>query len=558
MKAHRDLGLSDPASARATAHLLKELLVLAEATQGITAELSLEKLLQRIVDHARNLLGCRYAALSVMDEGRKITSFITSGLDEEARRDIGSLPTGKGLLGLILDSTDPLRIEDISQHPSTGGFPPGHPAMKSLLGIAIRYGGQTRGNLYLTDKEDGRPFSDIDAQLIAMFAAQAGIAMENARLFAEAEERRKEAIQERISLEAIINSMTEGIYTLDADWRIRRVNPHAARMVNKDPRDILGLRCWDVFQYMTQNGRSLCQTACPARQAIAAQRPGYVMEAMLPGKERPVPVALLADIILNAAGQVVGVVETVRDITQRKEVDEVRDNIISLVSHELRTPLSHIKGFSSSLLQPDIQWDEETKLDFMRSIEREADRLSRLVSDLLEMSRLDSGRTMMRPEPVDAASLVLGAIERTANFLQDHIVEMDVTRNLPRLAVDPVHAERVLENLLENAAKYSPPGTQITISAQMDGAYLRLSVHDQGMGVPDQDKERIFERFVRLEQSKAFRSPGTGLGLSICKSIVEAHGGRIWVEDNPGKGSIFFLTLPLAQGRRRRSLSSRE
>ncbi|MBI4198587.1 MAG: GAF domain-containing protein [Chloroflexi bacterium] len=556
MTQQRTINLSHPALAEATTLLLKELVHLAEASQEITAELSADRLLQLIVDRARSLVGCQYAALSVIDEHRRITSFVTSGIDKKARGNIGDLPVGKGILGLILDTNEPLRLDDASQHPAAAGFPPGHPVMKTFLGIAIRYAGKTFGNLYLTEKDGGQPFSEVDAQLVRMFAAQVGIALENARLFAETTRQRTEAIQEHLSLEAILNSMAEGIYTLDADWRITRVNPYAARVLGKQPQEVMGLRCWEVFQYQTLNGRSLCQTSCPARQAIAAERSGYVMEAILPVQDRNVPVALLADTIRDSQGRVVGVVETVRDISVRKEADEIRDSIVSLVSHELRTPLSHIKGFSSSLLQPDVQWDEETKADFIRSIDREADRLSRLVSDLLDMSRLDSGRTFMRPEPVDAAGLVQSAIERTASFLRDHIVEVEMPSKLPRMAADPSQTERVLENLLENAAKYSFAGSQITVTARADGAYMLLGVHDQGIGIPDEDKERVFERFVRLEQNRAFRSPGTGLGLSICKSIVEAHGGRIWVEDNEdggGNGSSFYLTLPLAMGRRRRT-----
>ncbi|MBI4310900.1 MAG: GAF domain-containing protein [Chloroflexi bacterium] len=557
MNAGSAINLSHPALAEATTHLLRELVYLAESSQEITAELSSDRLLQLIVDRARSLVGCRYAALSVIDENRRIRSFITSGMDEDERKKLGSPPIGQGILGLILDSNEPLRLDNIAGHPASAGFPTGHPVMKTFLGISIRYAGKTFGNLYLTEKNGGLPFSEVDAQLVRMFAAQASIALENARLFADAEEQRKKVIQEHLSLEAVLNSMAEGIYTLDADWRITRINPHAAQMIGKKPGDLVGMRCWEAFAYQTTNGGSICQTSCPARQAIVAEKSGYVMEAVLPLSERNIPVALLADTIRDKDGRVMGIVESVRDISQRKEVDELRDSIISLVSHELRTPLSHIKGFSSSLLQPDVQWDEDTKADFIRSIDREADRLSRLVSDLLDMSRLESGRTVMRPEPVEANGLVQSAVERTAGALRDHVVEIAVPKSLPRIAVDPSQTERVLENLLENAAKYSPHGTQITVTAGVESGYLLLGVQDQGIGIPAKDRERIFQKFVRLEQDKAFRSPGTGLGLSICKSIVEAHGGRIWVEENEGgRGSIFYVTLPLAMGRRRRAPST--
>jgi len=533
--------------------LPEQLVTLAEASQDIAAELCLDRLLQHIADHAHRIVGCRYAALVVFDDRSHIQTLIASGMDDGSRKQIGVLPQSKGLLGTIPDADKPLFVEDVSKHPAAVGFPPGHPIMKTLLGVPIRYQGKTMGSLYLADKEDGQHFTQADAQVLAMFAVQAGIALENARLFTRVEHQRQEATQERLSLETILNSMAEGIYTLDPSLRITRVNPFVARLVGRQAHQVLGRQCREVFHYTTPSGAPLCETTCPARQAMASGKPGYVMEARLRvAGNREIPVAILAAAIHNDAGEVVGAVETCRDISERKEVDELRDSIISHVSHELRTPLSHIKGFASSLLQPDVKWDDETRLDFIRTIDKEADRLSRLVSDLLDMSRLESGRVTMSPEAVEPVQMIQVAIERTATFLQEHIVETDLPSDLPHVAVDASQTERVLRNLLENSAKYSPVGSQITVSARVEDAYLRIGVYDQGIGVPEGERERIFEKFVRLEQVHAFRSPGTGLGLSICKAVVEAHGGRIWMEDNPGGGSIFCLTLPLALGRQPR------
>ncbi|MEE8443609.1 MAG: ATP-binding protein [Dehalococcoidia bacterium] len=510
----------------------------------------MDRLAQLIADHARRIVRCRYAALAVFDEKRRIRSLITSGIAKDVSDQIRALPQGKGLLGLVFDSDKPLLVEDLASHPAAIGFPQGHPPMKSFLGVPIMYRGKSLGILYVTDKTRGHRFTQTDAQLLTVFAAQAGTALENAQLFGRAEHQGLESGQDRISMETIINSMAEGIYTLDSSLRITRVNRYAAQMVDMQVDQLLGRKCCDVFHFTTPSGAPLCQTACPAHQAMASEKPGYVMEARLRvDEDREIPVAILAAAIHNEAGEVVGVVETCRDISERKEVDDLRDSIISHVSHELRTPLSHIKGFASSLLQPDVEWDDETRNDFVRTIDREADRLSRLVTDLLDMSRLESGRSVMNPEAIEPARMVQSTIDRVAAFFQQHVIETDITSDMPLVAVDAGQAERVLENLLENAAKYSAAGSRIVVSAQVESSYLRIGVHDQGVGVPDGEHERIFEKFVRLEQDRAFRSPGTGLGLSICKAIVEAHGGRIWLESNTGGGSIFYFTLPLSLGR---------
>ncbi|MBI4200553.1 MAG: GAF domain-containing protein [Chloroflexi bacterium] len=536
----------------------ERLLAVAEASREIAGELSLEQLLQRIVDHARRIVCCRYAALAVYDRPRHIQHFVTSGIDEVGRRRIGSLPQGRGLLGLVLEATEPLLVDDIALHPASVGFPEGHPPMKTFLGIPLRYRGTSLGSLYLTEKDGDGSFTPEDAEIASMLAAQAGVALENARLYAEAQHQAQEAIRERLSLEALLNSMPEGVYTLDTSLRITRVNPYAAQLLGQAPERLAGRRCSDAFPYLGPSGLPLCQEdTCPARRAMETGQPAYVMETTLrlPGGQE-LPMALLATAIRDDAGDVVGVVETCRDIRRRKEVDELRDSIISLVSHELRTPLFHIKGFASSLLQPDVQWDEETKTDFIRSIDREADRLARLVSDLLDMSRLESGRTVMALEPVDIRKPVRAALQHVAAFLRDHRVEVGLPRRLPPAVADAEQVERVLENLLENAAKYSPRGTLISVTAERDGPFLRVSISDQGVGVPEKDRERIFEKFVRLEQEPPFRSPGTGLGLSICKAIVEAHGGSIGVQPNGTRGSVFSFTLPLATRRQTRRVAA--
>ncbi len=224
----------------------------------------------------------------------------------------------------------------------------------------------------------------------------------------------------------------------------------------------------------------------------------------------------------------------------------VRDELLSATSHELRTPLSHIKGFVSSLLQSDVDWDEETRRDFLTEADREADRLTRLIGDLLDMSRIDSGGldagTRLSTEP---AALVVRGLERVRGLLGERTVEVDVPAGLPAVAVDAAQLERVIANLVENAAKYAPPGSRITIrGASVDG-FLELRVEDEGAGIPPEQLEQIFEKFFRGQKSEHSGIPGTGLGLAICRGIVRAHGGRIWAENRTEGGARFVVALPL-------------
>ncbi len=230
-----------------------------------------------------------------------------------------------------------------------------------------------------------------------------------------------------------------------------------------------------------------------------------------------------------------------------KRTDALRAALLSSVSHDLRTPLSSIKAAASSLLQEDVQWDEEARRSFALAIEHEADRLNRLVGNLLDMSRIEGGA--LKPEkewyPVD--ELIHDVLDHMQPVLQGRTVQTHLPDDLPPVELDYLQMDQVLTNLIENAVRYTPPESPIEVSAQIDGEQMVISISDRGPGIPQADKERIFDKFYRVlsTQRNAATIPGSGLGLAVSKGLVEAHGGHIWVEDRPGGGSIFRFTLPV-------------
>lgn len=512
------------------------LMVLAAAAQ-VFHELDRERLLQRIVDTARQIVRARYAALGVFNAERRLEVFHTSGLSEQERGRIQAKgPEGRGLLGMVLDSPGPIRLEDLTKHPASAGVPPGHPQMKSFLGVPVRFQGRLMGNLYLAEKEDGGPFNREDEMVVSFFASQAGIALENARLY-------ERSISEVRSLQTLLDSIPDAVYTTDRERRITRMNKEAAALKGGAPEAFEGRFVCEVFQYTDESGRPLCPDRCPTKAALETGEAVALPSVEFVGAPRGFPAAVIVAPILDYSGAITGVVEICRDISRLRAAEEMRSNIISLVSHELRTPLFHIKGFASSLLQKDVEWDEETRTDFISTIDQEADRLTRLVSDLLDMSRLESSPVTLEPADVPLEALVLGGIRRAQPFLRGHKVETLLSNPAMTARADTFHVERVLENLLENAAKYSPTGTTITVSAARKRGMVEVTVKDHGPGIPTTERERVFEKFVRLGD-RAQRPPGTGLGLSICKAIVEQHGGRIWIAGEEGKGAEVHFTLP--------------
>ncbi len=255
-----------------------------------------------------------------------------------------------------------------------------------------------------------------------------------------------------------------------------------------------------------------------------------------------------AFIIRDESDHARGVGFLLRDITREIEEHTLQSQLLSTLSHELRTPLASIKGFASTLLRQDVRWDEATQRDFLKIIEDEADRLTELIDDLLDMSQIEAGALRVAPSPMQLRSLVSDVINETETRLgsEKHWFVMDFPAEIPRVLADARRLRAVFRNLLENAIKYSSDGGQITIACQVENDHVVVSVTDQGQGIPPEYLDKIFERFFQVDGSSTRKTSGSGLGLAIVKAIVEAHGGKIWAESEVGKGSVFRFTLPLA------------
>ncbi len=226
-----------------------------------------------------------------------------------------------------------------------------------------------------------------------------------------------------------------------------------------------------------------------------------------------------------------------------QEASRLKSALLAAVSHDLRTPLAAIKASVSSLLQPGMRWEPETQRELLAAVNEETDRLTRLVSDLLDLSRIEGGALRPELDWYDVAELVETVVARMEPVTGAHRLEVEVASDTGAARLDYVQIGQVIANLIENAAKYAPVGTAIRVGARRLGGTIEVSVTDQGPGIPPTERERVFEKFYRAPH--AGRAAGTGLGLAICKGLVEAHGGRIWVEDAPTGGARFVFTLPV-------------
>jgi len=238
--------------------------------------------------------------------------------------------------------------------------------------------------------------------------------------------------------------------------------------------------------------------------------------------------------------------EEAKTIEAAKEADKLRSQLLGTVSHELRTPIAAIQGFASSLKCADeVEIPKEMQQDWINEIEQNAERLRRLVTDLLDLSRLESGALRMQMEWQDMNDVLDELAPDLQMIAEGRNLVVQVSDTLPLIKCDAERIGQVLRNLVENARKFSPPGSNIVVGAERYENGIRVGVLDEGEGIPPEYHDKIFERFFQIEGASFRPQKGTGLGLAICRNIVEAHGGRIWVESSPGKGSIFYFTLPV-------------
>ena len=337
-------------------------------------------------------------------------------------------------------------------------------------------------------------------------------------------------VAEHDRLAAVLRVMDEGVLVVDAEERIVLANPRL--------RELLGIRT-EIEGLRPMAALRDAAVDDVMREALAENRP-VKCEITLAGPERRV-------LAVHAAGFAIGdarrAVAVFHDMTEVRRLETVRRDFVANVSHELKTPLTAIRGFAETLLSSDLPADDAR--GHLEIILRHSERLSRLVDDLLELSRIESGKFSLEPTDLDVGALVSAMCRELEPRLRERGISVRIrTENAPRANADVRAVEQILQNLLDNAVKYSDPERAIEVRIYAEGAAVRVDVADQGIGIPEADRARIFERFYRVDRARSREQGGTGLGLSIVKHLVQASGGEVSVESTPGTGSTFSFTLP--------------
>jgi len=383
----------------------------------------------------------------------------------------------------------------------------------------------------------GGAFSANDRALLAAFADQAAIAVRNAELY-------QQVSDERQSLSTIIENSAEGVMILDPAGRIQVFNRALSRITGWDADEALDHPAAEVLALRDRQGQPIALPEPPDQRTSAAEDRTYVEGDVVRRGGPPITVGVTVTPLYDEEGTLARTILNVVDITRFRQAEELKSTFVSVVSHELKTPVALIKGYAETLRREDADWDRETMQESLDVIAEEADHLTHLIDSLLEASRIQAGGLKLTPTDVQLPRLAEKVVDGFQTQTGIHTFEIDFPPDFPAMWGDPERLQEVLSNLVSNAVKYSPDGGTVWVGGRSDRTGVTIYVADQGIGIPPEEQSRIFDRFHRVDSGLHRRTEGTGLGLYLVKAIVEAHGGRVWVESAPGRGSIFMFTLP--------------
>jgi len=356
-------------------------------------------------------------------------------------------------------------------------------------------------------------------------------------LFTARKQYGQEAAQKQAEQQALFNSMAEGVLVLDQSGRVQLVNRSLQKLFGLTT-DVRGQTIMEAFRL-----RELVEVV----QRLQGEQTVTNHEFQLPGVTEQRWLEVNAAAVLDSQNMLRGSILVFHDLTRLKQLENTRQEFVANVSHELRTPLSLIKGYVETLLDG-AKDDPELATRFLLTIEKHTDRLTYLIEDLLTISRLESGQIVMNVHQVGLRDEVDRVLDDLQSRAGEKNVRLENTLPADLLArADADRLQQVLFNLIENAIKYGRQEGVVSIGGKLNSdSKVELWVRDDGPGIPEEAKDRIFERFYRVDRARSRETGGTGLGLSIVKHIVQAHGGEVWVKSELGSGTTFYFTLPQA------------
>jgi PAS domain S-box-containing protein len=520
---------------------MKEQATLLETSTSVISSLEPDVVLNRILEQMGRLLSIQmYAIIALDDQAGAFRIRASRGLSQQFTERLSIIPSEPDSVTMrALHSGEPVQVSDTETDPSYTIRRPRARAegYRAILAVPL-HTKHAPPTALVVFHPTPHAFTENEIQLLVNFANHAAMAIENAILF----ERSDMQLQEQTHrLESLVQSLHDGLILSNLEGKTvyanRRVGVIADLSAQELARSSVNKTLMRILSRSNDNEK-IRNTA----QKIYEKGGEHTAEISVSVDGRIKYLRLETFDVTDSRGDLIGRGLLLHDITPDRELDRMRASLVSTVSHELRTPLAAIKGYATTLLADDVQWDRDSQKEFLKIISDETDRLSNLVNNILDLSRLDAGVLRLERVACNVEETIHNAAKQ-ARFNESRF-EVQIEAKLPRLYADPLRLEAILRNLFENAIKYGGEQASIHVDVQKQDGSILFRISDDGPGIPAEASTRIFESFYRIDDSLTRREGGAGLGLAICQGLVRAHGGRIWAEPQERGASIAF-TIPL-------------
>jgi PAS domain S-box-containing protein len=502
---------------------------LLEILRALTQELDLDTLLERTLKISIEMLAGQAGLIILRGENGGWQMQSSIGISPAFTNEIAPL------LKEIPDSEDPAQFEIPEVNRILGKFT-FTTSLGLLSGVGLPMVTQKRvvGLIFIFRGYPGM-FSNNDRNVLNSFASQAAVAVRNAQLYTT-------VTMNKQRLDAILDSAADGILIIGPNQIIERCNIAFSRMISAPAEAIQGKFHEDILKFENLTQETKLEDAIAGGWPLTPHAQLYVEGDLKRKDSPPLPVGITYAPLLSSDGKLLNIIASVRDITRFRHAEEMQSTFISVISHELKTPVALIKGYVCTLLRDDAKWDSDFYTESLTIIEEEADRLSQLIENLLDATRLQAGGVSLKKSEIFLPGISSRLAKKFQTQTNDHEIVVDFPDKFPTCLADEARIEQVIINLISNSIKYADKG-KICISGEIHKGMLVVCVSDEGAGIAPQDIPYIFDRFYR--SADALRNKkGAGLGLYLAKAIVEAHKGRMWVDTEHGNGARICFALP--------------
>ena len=524
------------------AERMREQATLLETSTAVVSSLDPEIVLDQILEQMGRLLQIKmYAVIALDEENGSFRIRASRGLSNQFTAQLSIQPSEPDSVTMrALHAKEPIQVSDTETDPSYAirrqrarveGF-------RAILAVPLNTI-HAPPTALLVFYPTPHVFTQNEIQLLTSFANHAAMAIENALLYERSDMRLREQTHR---LEALVQSLQDGLILSDLSGEVIYANKRVGALADLSVRNLTGMQTEQILARIIDKASSK-QDGKRKAQKIMNNRGEKTVEITQNYFDQVVHLRLEVFNVNDEECAAIGRGVIFHDITADRELDRMRASLVSTVSHELRTPLASIKGYVSTMLADDVEWDRASQHEFLTIISDESDRLTNLVNNLLDLSRIEAGSLKLSREKCDIRALVDRSAKQARTSGKNKL-ELKIAQKLPSLYADRLRMESILRNLIENAVKYAGEDAKIKVEVGKTGEDFVFRVSDNGPGIPLQENQRIFESFYRMDDSLTRLSSGAGLGLAICQGLVRAHGGRIWAEPQEAGACIVF-TIPI-------------